>query len=409
MKTTRNLFVLLFALLSARPADAAVHRIFVTSVAGNGNLGSWPDAGAATGLAAGDAICRARAAAAGLPDPASFVAFLSDSVDDAYCRAHGFTGKKSANCGQPTLPTDAGPWRRVGGTPFGPGLPSLLDPFFAAILPPRIDETGATVHVSYWTGTEVNGAVQGAGFHCGNWGSTSGFGTSGMSDTVGGSWINIGGSGCSVTDHHLLCLQPGAGDPLSPFANWGRLAFVTSAAGSGNLSSWPEAGGQSGLAAGDAICTQLATAAGLPEPASFKAWLSTGTVDARDRFVNDGPWMRLDRARLAADLTDLTDGLLNTGLDLDENGVIVAATAVWTGTSVSGTADTDRCSDWASASASAMGDGGMTEYAEAHWTAFVSRTCDTATNRLYCLQDLPLVFGDGFESGNTAAWSVAVP
>ena len=30
--------------------------------------------------------------------------------------------------------------------------------------------------------------------------------------------------------------------------------------------------------------------------------------------------------------------------------------------------------------------------------------CNYAGGRLYCLQDLPLVFGDGFESGDTDAW-----
>jgi len=55
-------------------------RIFVTSVKGNGDLSSWPDAGGRTGIEAGDAICSARADAAGLSG--TFAAWLSDTDND---------------------------------------------------------------------------------------------------------------------------------------------------------------------------------------------------------------------------------------------------------------------------------------------------------------------------------------
>ena len=79
---------------------------FVTSVTGKGDLECWPDAGMATGLAAGDAICQARATAAGLANPSNFVAWISDMNDDAYCRVHNFSGTKAANCGQLELPEE---------------------------------------------------------------------------------------------------------------------------------------------------------------------------------------------------------------------------------------------------------------------------------------------------------------
>lgn len=56
------------------------------------------------GIAASDAICVTRAAAANLLDPQSFVVLLSDSNENAHCRLYGFGGKNSANCGQATLP-----------------------------------------------------------------------------------------------------------------------------------------------------------------------------------------------------------------------------------------------------------------------------------------------------------------
>jgi len=43
---------------------------------------------------------------------------------------------------------------------------------------------------------------------------------------------------------------------LAPFASGmaAQLAFLTSTTGLGKLADWPDAGGNSGLAAGDAIC-----------------------------------------------------------------------------------------------------------------------------------------------------------
>jgi hypothetical protein len=56
---------------------------FVTSAVGAGDLGDWPEAGNAVGLGAGDAICRNLAAAAHLPSPSSFFAWISGTTVDA--------------------------------------------------------------------------------------------------------------------------------------------------------------------------------------------------------------------------------------------------------------------------------------------------------------------------------------
>ncbi len=101
--------------------------------------------------------------------------------------------------------------------------------------------------------------------------------------------------------------------------------FVTSVFGSTNLSTWPQAQGQSGLAAGDAICQTLAhDGAGLPSWQDFRAWLSTSTEDAYCRVagfdglkVDDcgelglpdaGPWQRMDGQPFANSLSELTVG-----------------------------------------------------------------------------------------------------
>jgi len=139
-------------------------RVFVTSVQGTAKLSSWPDAGGKRGLAAGDAICQARAEAAGLEG--QFVAWLSDRDHDAYCRVHGLDGKIVENCGQEELPESAGPWVRTDGFPVTPGIVELTrdnvmytpllftesgDQFYR-------DESMWPLSLSYWTGTDQSGA-----------------------------------------------------------------------------------------------------------------------------------------------------------------------------------------------------------------------------------------------------------
>ena len=102
------------AVLLAVPAAAVKRRAFVTSVSGTGNLNSWPDAGGLFALAAGDAICRARATAAGLPNANTYRAWLSTATTDAYCHVQGRTGEKATGCSG--SPQPSGPWYRVDGT-----------------------------------------------------------------------------------------------------------------------------------------------------------------------------------------------------------------------------------------------------------------------------------------------------
>ena len=47
--------------LAAVPAAATTRHVFVTSASGTGDLGSWSQAGTATGVAAGDKICQSLA------------------------------------------------------------------------------------------------------------------------------------------------------------------------------------------------------------------------------------------------------------------------------------------------------------------------------------------------------------
>lgn len=378
--------------------------IFVTSVTGDAVLGSWPDADGATGLAAADNICQNRAAAGGLANPEDFVAWISDSSDDAYCRLHGLSGKKVDTCGQPSLPADVGPWVRTDGFPFAPLIDELLTPDNVVYVPPRYDEFGNAVTWPWYTltATHVDGTL--SGNTCDDWTNTDGGSGLHLGDptATSGSWSHGAGSTCLGSGKRLTCLARGGGAALPPFAQQGRLAFVTSVVGTGDLGSWPQAdSGSSGIAAGDSVCRNLATDAGLSHPDSFKAWLSDESVDAIDRFDHDGPWVRPDGVGVAADKNEFTSGTLFTSIGQTELGDYMArfvdGVNVWTGTLTDGTGAGSYCQSWSNGTSAESGNRGQSTDTINSWTQFSAMPCHFA-GRLYCLSDLnPVVFSDRFE------------
>jgi hypothetical protein len=362
------------------------HQVFITSVTGDGNLGTWLDAGGKTGLAAGDEICKTRAAAAGLSG--NFIAWLSDENDDAYCRIHGLTGKKADNCGQPTFPANAGPWVRTDGFPFSTTIGELLDEG-KVYVPVTTDEYGEPFPSPQWyrTGTTFYGTVQDtAGGPCANW-------TSGADVMVGGSvsdftsyYWTIGASNDCAGDYAgLLCMETGAGPSLPNFVLPGKKGFLTSLIGTGDLGSWSGVNGQRGIAAGDTICQNSAAAAGLPNAQNFKAWLSDANTDASSRFTSNGPWVRLDGVVLAENHEDLVDGDLNTSISLTETGTYVGFDYVWTGTNHIGGRTSDTCNDWTDASQSFNGSTGRT-FDRSGWTYAAYPSCNNLQH-IYCLED----------------------
>lgn len=405
-----------FVLLSLAATPSQGLRAFLSSAMGSGDLGSWPQAGSAIGIDAGDAICVSLAQSAGLGSPTSYRAWLSDSASDAYCRVHGLFGKVADDCGQATLPAAAGPWFLIEGAQpriFAAQIPLLLSPHYQVFTPAQVLETGAAVvQDEYWTGTKQDGTYdEGFGNACEDWtsGDSGDQASIGSTAGTGTSWTDAGGSGhtCSL-QQRLLCMQAASAAPVGPsaFYSWGRLAFHSSATGSGRLQTWPQANGLAGLAAGDQICRTLAVGAGLRHPESFKAWLSTATVDARDRFQHDGPWIRPDRTRIASNIAQLTHGFLNTSLNVNELGDYGGGSYAWTGTTLLGTVNENHCADWTSASAGLDGDVGYYAFADSRWTDYpVVRNCSFPES-IYCLQDLPLIFGDGFEAGSTITWTL---
>ena len=101
---------------------------------------------------------------------------------------------------------------------------------------------------------------------------------------------------------------------------------MTSAEGSADLGSWPQAAGQSGVTAGYLICQNLAAAAHLPAPSSFVPWLSTAAVDAVDRLTTDGPFRRIDGYTVAGNVANLVGGAPSNSIHVLEDGSYLNAT-----------------------------------------------------------------------------------
>lgn len=399
-------------LLAPRSAEAVTRRAFVTSVAGTGDLSSWPGATGATALDKGDSICRARAAAAGLPNPSTYRVWLSTSTTDAYCHVQGLAGEKSTGCGGAAQP-GGGPWYLANGiTPFSASLAELTGPLKVIYRPILLDENGdepdyAAGH--YWTGTDANGVADSG--TCLDWTSASALdpGMRGNSQSSAYGWTGASWFDCNDS-LRLLCFEPGPSQPFHLGWSPAALAFVSSATGQGDLSAWEEAGGATGIAAGDAICRNLAAAAHLPAPESFVAWLSDGGQDARDRVALDAPFRRVDHYPIANSHADLIDGSAANSLHVDEHGSYAGLSiGTQTGTYGDGTATPDRCFGWTTNSAAfAATFGSQSSARSERWTEGTVNDCSNS-RRIYCFGGVVVVFWDGFEGGNSTRWSSAVP
>ncbi len=364
------------------------HRVFVTSVKGSGDLSTWTDANGKTGIEAGDAICQARAQAAGLHG--TFVAWLSDEQDDAYCRVHNLSGKKADNCGQPTLPVNAGPWVRTDGFPFAPTARQLFEEgvVYSGL---TTDEFSQTEQRWYFTGTRTSGILMTYGnssHSCENWTNSSDDNSAaGSVSSFEGGWSSDTSRLCSGNSQ-LVCFETGPGPKLPPFARPGKKAFLTSIQGTGNLSSWPGAGGKTGIEAGDAVCRALARQAGLENADHFKAWLSDNTTSAEDRIQSDGPWVRLDGILFAKNKDDLVNGRLLTILNVTEKGTASNSNVgryAWTGTPRFGLQDNKTCGSWQSDNSELKGYISRTFDRES-WRYNGYNECNS-TRPLYCIED----------------------
>lgn len=184
----------------------------------------------------------------------------------------------------------------------------------------------------------------------------------------------LGNALISIGALFVLVSCGGSGsDDLVITAPSNNIAFVTSTTQDANIGS---------LTAADAICNTRAAAAGLD--GTYVAWLSTNSVNAKDRLGTASGWVRTDGKPLVDTVDNLLAGKIYYPLRLDEFGADVGNAQVMTGTANNGTVISGRtCSDWTDNGAAVEVQGGYAGSTTQIWTGFFSSNC-TAPRRLYC-------------------------
>jgi len=173
-----------------------------------------------------------------------------------------------------------------------------------------------------------------------------------------------------------------------------KKVFVTSETFQGNFG---------GLDGADAICTQLAGAAGLS--GTYRAWLGDTDEGPWERFTHaTHPYALVDGTLIASSWEQLTDGTLLAPISVDEFGQQVPLVpipsgtesgAVWTNVQTSGKSRSQfpegnpdssvdfHCYDWTRLDTT--GNTGKSYATSSAWTGEVRFACES-TLRLYCFE-----------------------
>ena len=297
-------------------------------------LASTPFDGALGGVAAADATCAQLAESANLQG--AFIAFLSAGGVDARDRLAGSRG-----------------WVRVDGAPVADTAQSLATgPIWFS---PRLDELGTDMGMVW-----VHRGAPSAN-NCVNW--TSNLATENVA-SVSSAWGSVLATDVSMKTcdlpHQLLCIETGRNVPIAPYADDGKLAFVTAA-------TWTSGAGR---ASADALCASEAQAAG--ETGAFLAALATTTESIASRFPAGGVWRRLDGVRIVRDEGIFERDYLDVAPEVDIAGNHVDK-MYWTGAPRWNLAPdaSGNCADWTTADSVATTAAGYTS------TTDVSRASKT--------------------------------
>jgi len=164
-----------------------------------------------------------------------------------------------------------------------------------------------------------------------------------------------------------------------------KRVFVTSNRYSGNLG---------GLSGADTTCTNLANTAGLG--GTWKAWLSTAEVNAKDRIapgvyglvgseidVNGKSYMQSVVLGPVGAYNDIFKPI-----NRDEGGNKVESYKyIWTGTTDEGVVDYLHCNGWTTSEASPQGNCGYPDFTDSRWTKYNGISCAYSYGaRLYCFE-----------------------
>ena len=346
------------ATLSVTPTPTATstavfNMAFVTSTTANGDVG---------GQAGADAECASLAAAANLPS-GTYKAWLSTSTLNAAAKlgtARGFV--------------------RPDGQPFADQVSDIAA---GNILNPLIlDESGNNLaHQIVWTGTTDAGIA--SAFACGDWlvGTGVSFGELGESTGGAGAWSDDASENSCNALAHLYCFGTSQVSALTVTPAPGRIAFVSK----GSFAT------SQGVAGADTLCQNEASAAGLANPTTFLALLSTSTVPAASRFdmsATSAPYVRPDGIEIADAPTIAAGSTLDSGIWQHADGSYVTefAAATWTGSAAPNVVGTlpATCQDWMTTNGADTGSEGVSNVTDVWWNSGMSTSCAEPLS-VYCL------------------------
>lgn len=189
-----------------------------------------------------------------------------------------------------------------------------------------------------------------------------------------------------LSSFFILLNLVGCDDDDSPPPNHVKV-FITSLSYDGNFAGAPVSFDPAIEGADDA-CNTAATNAGLT--GTWTAWLSDNNTDAIDRIFDGGvKYQLINGTVIANNRTDLTDGTLTAGINIDESGnEVLPAFPVWTATAIDGTnPGVGTCDNWTTNVSTQIGRIGIANKTDATWTdEGGGNTCDSF-NRLYCFAD----------------------
>ncbi len=160
----------------------------------------------------------------------------------------------------------------------------------------------------------------------------------------------------------------------------GKFVFVSSVGYTGNLG---------GLTGADNKCQNLANLVSLP--GVYKAWLSDSVDSPSTRFTHyDGKYLLTNGIKIADSWIDLTDGTIDTYINMNEMGTSPAIKYVWTNTQPDGNLKTNdpngMCSNWQSMVETLDGHLGSIEYADEGWTFILAVSSCNFILHLYCFE-----------------------
>jgi hypothetical protein len=258
----------------------------------------------------------------------------------------------------------------------------------------------------------------GGGGGSGSGGASGAAGTSSASGASSGGSSGMAGAGTAGGSSGASTAGNGAGGSAGAGAG-GSAGSAGSGGGGGSggakskttffvTSDTSKTGNLGGLEGADKRCQDLAKAAGFGDH-TFKAYLSTSTVNAKDR-IGTGPWLNSKGMMLAADLAALHALKGNADLFIDEKGVKINGQwdgspqpvehDILTGSTPEGTVMANMtCKDWTSDMAAdkaqighsdGLGPGGDTSNGRDSWnSAHDNQDCSSTlpkggAGKIYC-------------------------